>query len=261
MEEAKNTAEGGDTETMYLPLDEPRVIALKDGKFTYTFTFARITQQDWIKHFESYRFSTREEGGGRVRIVDMDTAGVELVQQTVQKVEGYAGNFMNVDRWREKILPRHAIALGWMLRAVSRSEGESDSPIDPERVEIGLDAVWSQTKPGDQTTAYRGLKHWFAAPTVEQQKRVLRAGASSTVIGGSKNPTTVYALKHRVLLALYDELILGVDGYSVGGHPLGTDRDAIKREMDGYHKLEAVQQLFSGGGQSQEQEAVAAEAA
>lgn len=233
-----------------LPLDEPRVIALKDGKFNYTFRFRRILQADWARHFEGYRFTTRDEGGGRVRVIDMDSAGVELVQNTIQQVDGYVDGFTGRTDWQKKILPRHAINLAWLLRAVSTSQEESDSPIDPERVNVRLDALWSQTQPGAETTGYKGLLHIFAAPTAEQQKKMFRAGAASTIVGGTKNPTTIYGTKHRVLLELYDELILGVDGYSVGGNPLVDEQIAIRREMDAYHKVQAVQQLFIGGGES-----------
>jgi hypothetical protein len=47
-----------------------------------------------------------------------------------------------------------------------------------------------------------------------------------------------------VLAHLYDDLIVSVDGYSSGGCELGSDREAIKREMDTYHKVAAVENLF-----------------
>lgn len=233
-----------------LPLDQPRVIALKDGKFTYTFTFRRILHADWNKHFEAIRFTTREEGGGRVRVIDMDSAGVELVQSTIQQADGYVDGFMSRTDWQKKILPRHATSLGWLLRHVSKSQEEGDSPIDPDRVFVRLDALWSQVRPGEHTIAYKGLVHLFSAPSSEQQKKMFRASAASTIVGGAKNPTTIYGTKHRVLLELYDELVLGVSGYSVAGTPLADDQSAIRREMDAYHKVQAVQQLFIGGGDS-----------
>ena len=236
------------TKTSLLALDEPRVIAIRDGKFTYAFTLARITQEDWIRHFEGYWLTTREVKGARDRTADIQTACVQLVTGKLQHIEGYAND-------SQKAIPRHALEIANILLWVGKSAEENDSPIDPERVEVRLDAVWSRTKPGAEVTAYRGLKHWFQLPTAEQQKRLFRATSTSKVVGGSRNPTTIYGGKHRVLLELYDQLILAVDGYTVGGKPLTEDRAAIIREMDALHKIQAVQQVFNSDSEPAEEDA------
>jgi hypothetical protein len=46
------------------------------------------------------------------------------------------------------------------------------------------------------------------------------------------------------MIELYDELIQSVEGYGVAGRPLESPQD-IRREMDAYHKSEAVAQLFN----------------
>jgi hypothetical protein len=54
---------------------------------------------------------------------------------------------------------------------------------------------------------------------------------------------TVYANKAPLLAKIYDELIVAVEGYAVGGQPLeGAER--IRKEMDMFHKVGAVTQLF-----------------
>ncbi len=228
-----------------LMLDEPRVIALVDGKFTYTFKFSRILQSDWEKYFSGIRFTSRNVDKAEETVLDLETAGIELFESKLQSVKGYRGDFTSRPGWQSKILPRHANVVSWTLRAVVPSERESDQPFDPERIEVLLDAVWSVTNPGAETTQFQGLIHRFSAPTAEHKRRFYRAGSTSRVVGGSRNGTTEHALRHRVLFELYDLLILEVEGYGVSGRPL-QDAAEIRREMDGYHKVKAVEQLFVG---------------
>src|SRR5579864_1222279 len=122
-----------------LPLDEPRVITLKDGKFTYTFHFRRITADDWNQFFEGIHSSSRQEQQTQVNTIDLSTPGIELVERTLVKVEGYAPSFDTTKNgWQKKIPPRHSGPLSWLLRSVSQSQGETDSPFDPERQEVRL---------------------------------------------------------------------------------------------------------------------------
>lgn len=228
-----------------LPLDEPRVIAIKDGKFTYSFFFRRITRDDWERFFDGIYSTSRQEQKAQVNTIDLSTAGIELVESTIIKVEGYAAGFdTSKPGWQQKIPPRHSGPLSWILRSVVPSQAESDSPFDPERQEVRLDAAWSQTAAGPQITMYKGLVHWFLAPTAEDKRRYYRALSVSKVIGGTRTGTTIHPSRHRVLIELYDKLIHSVEGYSAAGKSLGTDREGIKREMDAYHKTQAVIALF-----------------
>ncbi|HZU30892.1 MAG TPA: hypothetical protein VFB79_07235 [Candidatus Angelobacter sp.] len=234
-----------DKKNAVLALDQPRVIAIKDGKFVYTFHFRRITQGDWMLYFDGIHYTSRNVERAEVNELDLDTAGIELFERCLVKVEGYRGEFMSKPDWQTRVLPRHAHAASWALRSCTVSQAESDQPFDPERVEISLDAVWSITENTAQTTGYKGLLHFFAPPSAEDKRRFYRAGAQSKVVGGTRNGTTIHAKRHKVLLELYDKLILAVDGYSIGGQAL-SDVAEIRREMDGHHKLMAAQALFSG---------------
>jgi len=49
----------------------------------------------------------------------------------------------------------------------------------------------------------------------------------------------------RPLLDLYNELVIRVEGYSVGGEPLTDDRAEITRNIDAFHKVMAVRPVFS----------------
>jgi hypothetical protein len=239
-----------------LNLDEPRVIALREGKRGYSFHFRRILQSDWLAYFSGFYVASRSEGAAQLNTTDLQTAGIELFESTVTKVIGYSRVLTTPEEFK-KVLPRHSIAAAWLLRTVLVSSATDDEkPLDCDSIEARLDALWSQTTPGDETTMYTGLVHRFAPPTLEQKKKVMRGGAINKVIGGSrKGSTTIYSTKNRLLLDLYDELIQSVDGYAVAGKPLESV-EHIRREMDGFHKVEAVAQLFNAL-----PEAVATEAA
>jgi hypothetical protein len=227
-----------------LMLDEPRVLAIRDGKLNYTFHFRRILQTDWERYFNGLYVASRNDGAAQLNTTDLQTAGIELFESTVTKVEGYS-RVMTTPEDFKKVLPRHSIPAAWMLRTVVISSVDDDKPLDCDSVEARIDAVWSQTTPGAEVTLWKGLLHRFMPPTLEQKKRFMRGGAINRVIGGArKGSTTVYSLKNRMLLDLYDQLIQSVDGYGVAGKPLESV-EHIRREMDGYHKVEAVAQLFN----------------
>lgn len=254
--EAENVQNVQTLQNVLLPLDQPRVIAIRDGKFVYRFTFNRITDGDWRRYFDGIYFASRNEGKSQVTTLDMETPGVEMVEAKLAKVEGYTRVLSTADDFK-RVLPRHSNQVAWLLRMVTPSRDESDKPFDPEAIEARIDALWSQTEPGETVTLFKGLAHRFAVPSVEHKRRFYRAGAASKVVGGSRNGTTVYAGRHGVLIDLYDQLILGVDGYSVGGRALQSP-DEIKREMDTYHKTIAVQQLFNSGSSDEAEEVAAA---
>jgi hypothetical protein len=226
-----------------LMLDEPRVIAMRDGKHTYTFNFRRITQKDWEQYFSGLYVASRSEGTSQMNTTDLQTAGIELFESTLTKVQGYSRELTSKEDFK-KVLPRHSISVSWILRSVFTSTVEDDKPLDCDSVEARIDALWSQTSPGDETTMYKGLIHRLSPPTIEQKKQFLRSGSISRVVGGSRKGTTIYSLRNKIMMELYDKLIQSVDGYGVGGKPLQSVED-ICREMDGYHKVEAVGQLFN----------------
>jgi hypothetical protein len=226
-----------------LMLDEPRVIALRDGKHTFTFHFRKITARDWDAYFKGIYVASRTENNAQVNTTDLQTAGLELFESTVTKVQGYSRELSTPSDFA-KVLPKHSIPVSWSLRTVGASTVTNDSAPDPDVVETSIDALWSQTKPGDETTMYLGLIHRFAPPTIAQKKRLLRNGAISRVVGGSRQGTTIYAARHTVLVDIYDELIQSVEGYGLAGRPLDSI-ELIRREMDSYHKLEAASQLFN----------------
>jgi hypothetical protein len=230
-------------EANLLPLDQPRVIVLVDGKHSYTFNFHRITQEEYQRYFAAIYVAQRNEDGDLVTTQDLNTAAVTLFEETIDSVSGYAGDFTSRPGWKAKIPPSHSLRAGWKLVEVAAVPPSDDSPIDPERMEVVLDALWSRTNVSDQVTVFKGLKHFFAPPSLEDKRRFYRAGSMSKVVGGDRKGTTIKASRHALLLELYDKLVLDVDGYSVAGKPI--EKDQIKMWMDGVHKVYAVQELFS----------------
>jgi hypothetical protein len=232
-----------------LMLDQPRVIPIREGKRDYTFYFRRILQADWEQYFSGLYLSSRNEGVAQLNTTDFNSAGIELFESTLTRVVGYSRELTTPEDFK-KVLPRHSVAVAGLLRSGGISDTEDDAPLDCDSIIALVDAYWSQTidplpgQPG-QVTQYKGLLHRFAPPNVEQRKRYMRGGAISKVIGGTrKGSTTVYSLRNKLLLDLYDQLILSVEGYGVAGKPLeGTEQ--IRREMDAFHKAEAVAQLFN----------------
>lgn len=236
------TGEGSSTEQTLLPLDQPRVIAIRDGKHAYTFHFRRISQADWQRYFERIVFKARNEGTKQITTIDVEYAALDLFQRTLERVEGFTGDFATRSGWQERIAPRYAYRPAMTLVDVGPSKEGDDEACNPEQIAVSLDAVWSRSTVG-QMAKYQGLVHRFAPPSVEQKRRYYNAGSQSTVIGGTRNGTTIYGKRHQVLLDVYDELILDVEGYGIGGHELHAPEE-IRREMDAYHKFIAAQQIF-----------------
>src|SRR4029077_127038 len=98
-------AEAPSTTHNLLMLDEPRVIAIKDGKFTYSFTFSRISQADWERYFNGIYSASRNDGRAQVNTLDLQTAGIELFEEKLTGVAGYSGNFTATPGWQKKIPP------------------------------------------------------------------------------------------------------------------------------------------------------------
>jgi hypothetical protein len=250
--EAANVLENGNelsnatwTPPALLMLDEPRVLVLREGKRDYTFYFRRILQPDWESYFSGFYISSRTEGVAQTNTTDIQTTGIELLESTLTKVVGYSRELTTLEDFK-KILPRHSVPVSGLLSEVYRSDIDDDKPFDCDSVEARIDAMWSKTTPANSNTTYKGLVHRFKPPTIEQKRRYMRGGAVSRVGGLRKGSTTVYSTRNRLLLELYDQLILSVDGYGVAGKALESV-EQIRREMDGYHKAEAVAQLFVTG--------------
>ena len=91
--------------------------------------------------------------------------------------------------------------------------------------------------------AYPQLVHRFRPPSVEAERAYRRLVSETLLVRGARTPRTLLPARLPALVRLYDELILGVEGYGLNGEPLASSVQVIQH-MDAWHKRIAVQALF-----------------
>jgi hypothetical protein len=235
-----------------LDLAVPRIIVLNEGTRQYILRCRRIIEADWLAYFRGIFVSSEQHGRERINIVDATSPRVALAEAVLESAEGYkvagGAELSSLPNWRSKVPLAHRLLLGETLADVRPSTSlDADLVLEPEAESIYLSTTW--TGEPDcmghwEMQRFAGLKHVLKTPTQEQQTRYAREGSRSRVIGGSRSGRTIYPGANALLVRLYDELVLSVDGYSVAGSPL-AGREAIIREMDTSHKVMAAQELFS----------------
>jgi hypothetical protein len=252
MEEAQEKKEA------LLPLDlTERVIVFHHGGQAYRHVFRRITAHLAAQYFNLVAL---ESEGAKIR-VDMATAHLWLYQAAIMRAEGYqvrgGGRLEELSDWKRRIPRGHRLSAVDLLTKITEHEPEGPIVLEPETETVLLDAHWSEGDPG-RLPLYCGLVHRFRIITDEHERRFNRAVSESIVVGGSRTGRTIHPSRQRMLLRLYDELIESVEGYSVGGSPL-AGAEAIRREMDPFHKAAAMNLIFSARPAAQEDEAEAEE--
>jgi hypothetical protein len=231
-----------------IELATPRVIVIEERGKQYRLTLARILKKQWMHYFDGIVSASENQGGKRVDSFDSSSARLDLVEKSLVNAEGYAtadgSPVTAADGWQSLLPLSHRLAAGNTIVSVERAEPSDDEPILLGAEAVYLNAVWSADDKGVMQK-YRGLCHRFKTPNGEQQRRFSRDSSRSRIVGGSRRGKTLWMGPQPVLVELYDELIVSVDGYRVNGVELGTDRDAIVAEMDTYHKVAAADVLFS----------------
>ncbi len=235
-----------------LPLDlEPREVAFRDRGRAYVHRFPRITAAHWEKFFSGMLIESEREGNALIETVDVRTPALELYRAACLGASGYVvaggGEIITLPKWQERIPYAHRLQAVDCLQRVSVHEFSDDAlpAIDPEHEVVTLDAAWGVALDGAMNQ-YSGLVHRFAPPTSEHWIRFNRQATRARVIGGSRTGRTQYPVRQKILLGLYDELVRAVEGYSVAGQPLVAAGN-IQREMDAWHKVAAIGQLFRSG--------------
>ncbi len=224
-----------------LPLDAPRQVALKSKAQVFTYHLRRVTEADWRAYFSSIVHQVLQVDGQREQVFDSDSALVELVDRVLTSVDGY-GDLSAVKEWKLALPFRHRVAVGVALRSVGPSVTAETAPPICDLVEVALDATW----PVDgKTMLYEGLIHRFRHPSIAQLKRFNFEASRVKVQGTGQDGVSIYPSRQAIAMAIYDDLIESVDGYSTGGQPL-EGVEAIRREMDGAHKAAAALQIFLG---------------
>ena len=238
-EEAQETAK------QYLPLDTSRAVSLRVGKNTFTYYFRRILKADWERYFAGIVHQTLQTDGVRETVYEAETAGMDLVDRTLIRADGY-GILVGLKNWKLALPLKHRMAVGMVLRSVGVANPSDDAPLS-DLLEVTLDAEWS-TEGAGKTTMYHGLIHRFRQPTIEQLRKFNFETSRVRVEGTAELGVTTYPSRQLVAMKVYDDLIHSVDGYQVNGRPI-EDVEAIRREMDGAHKAEAALALFTQGDQ------------
>jgi hypothetical protein len=249
-----------DNKSAVLELDGERSVTFRDRGHAYTYTFSRIGSVDWLHYFEGVAITSRREGkNGVVETLDLESAGVDLVESKVVKAEGYAGDFMSDPKWKQCLPFGHVRAAAQLLRDGNISPVDDSQPLNPLKVEVAIDAKWNVSKPGEMRQ-FGGLLHRFNPPTAEHKRKYNRAISQTRVIGDARSGITVFQGRQRLLVEFYDQLIASVEGYALRGQPLASP-EQIRAEMDAVHKIIAAQQLFASPADAapaqQEEEAAA----
>jgi len=190
----------------------------------------------------------------RLQVRSSDAA-LELWNRLARRVEGYdlpAVSPRQADLpaetdpdWRALIPLAHkeaavnALSLVAPVQASAAASGISPNghfPLLANETAIVLEAVVAGV-------AYPRLGHRFRPPSVDAERAYRRLLAETLIVRGSRTPRTLLPARLPGLVRLYDQLILGVEGYALNGEPL-TDPRQIARVMDAWHKRVAVQALF-----------------
>ncbi len=207
-----------------LPLDAPELAAwIVVDELLLCHVFRRIRQADW----ETYFASGAAESASGNQIASTDADALALYRSAILRVDGYEGDDgrrpEDLPSWPECIPQDHRLAAIDALRRIFWTFAADSIATDKGRVSFEI--ISTDGKPGPFVRYFSAVHH-FRAPTAEQRERFLRART-----------------RYTVLVSLYDELIEGVEGYSVDGRAI-TGRDQIAREMDTYHKSIAAELLL-----------------
>lgn len=169
-------------------------------------------------------------------------AALELWTRLIRRVEGYAAPAPAEADWADLIPLAHKEASVRALTLVAPARPDAATgpngffPLVAEEVRVTLEAAAGGA-------AYPRLVHRFRAPSVEAERRYRRLLADNFIVRGSCAPRTLLPPRLPALVRLYDQLILGVEGYALNGHALCA-AEPIVQHMDAWHKRVAVEALF-----------------
>lgn len=222
-----------------------RSVSFSDKGHSFTYVFRRIEDADWRRFFSGIVVESERVGKQRVDRIDHRTASLALIESCLVSVSGYAapngGEVMQLQNWKTRLPYGHRVRAAELLQDARASESSSSFVIEPDTDTVSLSAKWGGA---DGMLQFDGLVHRFTPPSGEDQRRFNRAASEARVVGGGRNGRTIYPGRQQLLLNLYDQLIVSVEGYTVSGEPLGSDVSKIRTWMDSLHKVAAAQELF-----------------
>jgi hypothetical protein len=226
--------------TNLLDLSTPeRTVQLRLGEKKIVHVFTPPTADDWIEYERSLRptvIFSRDSIETRLAI---EKASDALWRRRILRVEGYP--FDATANWKEQIPLQHRRMAVAGLDQVQAAD-DQDILGDSETVAVRLVARWNGT-------VYEHLVHRFRRPKIEHELRFREATSRRALtgrrLGGVKRPQdepieqiTLPSLP--TLIALYDELIVAVEGYRVP-----SPESRVPNLMDVPHKAAAVRALLA----------------
>lgn len=227
-----NVAANSISQTSLLPLDAERTVTIPRGPHLITYHLRRVTEDDWRKYSSGIAAYTERRGSAEVEVYDANTAKTDLVSDCIITIDGCSEEFLSLPNWRELISLPHTIRVADALLNVDEAANPAGLVPGAIFVDICLRSTWNGVR-------YNSLVHRFAAPSKVHLRRYFKA-ASRTRRIGSKN---LWPNAFNAILALYDELIIEVEGYAIAGRPLRAAEEIIQ-EMDSRHKACALNRLM-----------------
>ncbi len=190
--------------------------------------------------------AARSRSEAEIPLVPSDSEGRFMRDATLEGARGNPPRGFPDDSgtdWRELIPLAHKEAAVRALTLVAPAQADAAGssgffPLAAEEVRVVLEAAANGA-------AYPRLAHRFRPPTVEAERRYRRLLADNVIVRGGRTPRTLLPARLPALTRLYDQLILGVEGYAINGRPPAS-RNQLLEHMDAWHKRVAVEALFGG---------------
>lgn len=229
----ENPEQGINAENLF-PLDAPELaVRFRNGARIFRHIFRRLTAADWEAYFDKcVPLEDATDGSGQARGIYQDEASLVLFERIILRVEGYRTR----DGRKPEELPSwpNCIPLHHRLFAIGLlTENLGGTANDTFRVGADRRSVSFVTVRDDNesstTRQFFGVTHHFRGPTVDHRQRFLRAKSNFPSSAGA-------------LVALYDELAISAEGYSVSGAPIAPEE--LQSWMHFGHKLYAVAALL-----------------
>jgi hypothetical protein len=216
-----------------------RIVALRLGEKKIVHIFAPPAADDWIEYERTLRPTVIFSAENIETRLAIEKASDALWRRRILRVEGYP--FDATVNWKEQIPLQHRRMAVAGLDQVQAAD-DQDILGDSETVAVRLVARWNGA-------VYEHLVHRFRRPGIEHELRFREAASRRALtgrrLGGVKRPQdepieqiTLPSLP--TLIALYDELIVAVEGYRVP-----SPESRVPNLMDVPHKAAAVRALLA----------------
>ncbi len=233
-----------------IDLAEPRLIVLQGRRGVYKLDCRTPQPEDWAAFYGAITISLQRDGADQVKSADYESASRLLAERVLIDAHGYTvhGDKALTDyaNWPALVPLEHRLKVGDVLASVQLDARDDEGVIYPEGEAVFVSCLWNPLPERDfHMRKVSGLKHVLQTPSEQQYRRYARESSRSRILGGSRAGTTLFPGAQMVLAALYDELVVSVEGYVFKGQPL-AGREQIIAHMDTHHKVVAAQQMFIG---------------